>query len=127
MPAMLQAVSDTGRLPGRTRRPVRAYDPALGEAAMIIAHAPDTQATIADARQAVQESSSRISGRVSLVERIPGKRDHHVPDRPPAAPIAEGARRPAPASSHPPEPMMAAIACRRPSEVAWAVLLSAMW
>jgi hypothetical protein len=39
MRAMLQAVSYTGRLPGRTRRPVRAYDPALGEAAMIIAHA----------------------------------------------------------------------------------------
>jgi hypothetical protein len=58
MRAMLQAVSDTGRLPGPTRRPVRAYDPALGEAAMIIAHAPDTQATVADGRQAVQESSS---------------------------------------------------------------------
>ena len=61
MRAMLQAVSDTGRLPGELVDPF-AYMilAALDEAAMVIARASDAQAAVAAGRQAVEEFLARL-------------------------------------------------------------------
>ena len=61
MRAMLQAVSDTGRLPAEL---VGLFAPmilaALDEAAMVIARAPDSRAAVAEGRQAVEEFLARL-------------------------------------------------------------------
>jgi AcrR family transcriptional regulator len=59
--AMLQAVSDTGRLPAELVGPF-AYMilAALDEAAMVIARAPDSRVAVAEERQAVEEFLARL-------------------------------------------------------------------
>jgi len=61
MRAMLQAVSDTGRLPAELVDP---FAPmilaALDEAAMIVARAPDSRAAVAEGRQAVEQFLARL-------------------------------------------------------------------
>jgi hypothetical protein len=58
---MLQAVSDTGRLPAELVGPF-AYMilAALDEAAMVIARAPDSRVAVAEERQAVEEFLARL-------------------------------------------------------------------
>ena len=58
---MLQAVSDTGRLPGELVDPF-AYMilAALDEAALVIARASDSRAAVAEGRQAVEEFLARL-------------------------------------------------------------------
>ena len=61
MRAMLQAVSDTGRLPGELVDPfAHMILAALDEAAMVIARASDAQAAVAEGRQAVEEFLARL-------------------------------------------------------------------
>ena len=61
MRAMLQAVSDTGRLPGELVGPfAHMILAALDEAAMVVARAPDTRAAVAEERQAVEEFLARL-------------------------------------------------------------------
>lgn len=59
--AMLQQVSDSGRLPGGL---VGLFAPmilaALDEAAMIVARAPDSRAAVAEGRQVVEEFLARL-------------------------------------------------------------------
>jgi AcrR family transcriptional regulator len=61
MRAMLQAVSDAGRLPAEFVEP---FAPmilaALDEAVMVIARAPDSGAALAEGRQAVEEFLARL-------------------------------------------------------------------
>ena len=58
---MLQAVSDTGRLPAELVGPfAHMILAALDEAAMVVARAPDTRAAIAEERQAVEEFLARL-------------------------------------------------------------------
>ncbi len=61
MRAMLQAVSDTGRLPGELVDPF-AYMilAALDEAAMVVARASDSRVAVAEGRQAVEEFLARL-------------------------------------------------------------------
>ena len=58
---MLQAVSDTGRLPGELVDPF-AYMilAALDEAAMVVARASDSRVAVAEGRQAVEEFLARL-------------------------------------------------------------------
>jgi AcrR family transcriptional regulator len=61
MRAMLQAVSDTGRLPGRLVDPFADMIlAALDEAAMVVARAPDSRVAVAEGRQAVEEFLARL-------------------------------------------------------------------
>ena len=61
MRAMLQAVSDTGRLPAELVDPfAHMILAALDEAAMVVARAPDTRAAVAEERQAVEEFLARL-------------------------------------------------------------------
>ena len=61
MRAMLQAVSDTGRLPQELVGPfAHMILAALDEAAMIVARAPDSRAAVAEGRQAVEEFLARL-------------------------------------------------------------------
>ena len=58
---MLQAVSDTGRLPGELVVPfAHMILAALDEAAMIVARAPDSRVAVAEERQAVEEFLARL-------------------------------------------------------------------
>ena len=58
---MLQAVSDTGRLPGELVDPfAHMILAALDEAAMVIARASDSRAAVAEGRQAVEEFLARL-------------------------------------------------------------------
>ena len=61
MRAMLQAVSDTGRLPGELVGPfAHMILAALDEAAMVVARASDTRVAVAEERQAVEEFLARL-------------------------------------------------------------------
>jgi AcrR family transcriptional regulator len=61
MRAMLQAVSDTGRLPQELVEPFsHMILAALDEAAMVVARAPDSRAAVAEGRQAVEELLNRL-------------------------------------------------------------------
>jgi AcrR family transcriptional regulator len=61
MRAMLQAVSDTGRLPGELVGPfAHMILAALDEAAMVVARAPDSRVAVAEGRQAVEEFLARL-------------------------------------------------------------------
>jgi AcrR family transcriptional regulator len=61
MQAMLQAVSDSGRLPADLVEPFsHMILAALDEAAMTVARAPDTRAALADSRRAVEELLHRL-------------------------------------------------------------------
>lgn len=61
MQAMLQAVSDTGRLPQELVDPfAHMILAALDEAAMVVARAPDTRVAVAKGRQAVEEFLARL-------------------------------------------------------------------
>jgi AcrR family transcriptional regulator len=58
---MLQAVSDTGRLPAEFVQPfAHMILAALDEAAMVVARAPDTRAAVVESRQAVEELLNRL-------------------------------------------------------------------
>lgn len=58
---MLQAVSDTGRLPAEFVQPfAHMILAALDEAAMVVARAPDTRAAVAESRRAVEELLNRL-------------------------------------------------------------------
>jgi len=58
---MLQAVSDTGRLPGELVVPfAHMILAALDEAAMVVARAPDSRIAVAEERQAVEEFLARL-------------------------------------------------------------------
>jgi AcrR family transcriptional regulator len=61
MRAMLQAISDTGRLPGELVDP---FAPlilgALDEAAMVVARAADSRVAVAESRHAVEEFLARL-------------------------------------------------------------------
>jgi len=58
---MLQAVSDTGRLPAEFVQPfAHMILAALDEAAMVVARAPDTRTAVAESRQAVEELLNRL-------------------------------------------------------------------
>ena len=61
MRTMLQAVSDSGRLPQELVEPFsHMILAALDEAAMVVARAPDTRAAVAEERQAVEEFLARL-------------------------------------------------------------------
>ena len=61
MQAMLQAVSDTGRLPAELVEPFsHMILAALDEAAMVVARAPDSRAAVAGGRHAVEELLNRL-------------------------------------------------------------------
>ena len=61
MREMLQAVSDTGRLPGELVGPfAHMILAALDEAAMVVARAPDSRVAVAEERQAVEEFLARL-------------------------------------------------------------------
>ena len=61
MQAMLQAVSDSGRLPQELVVPFsHMILAALDEAAMVVARAPDSRAALAESRQAVEELLNRL-------------------------------------------------------------------
>jgi len=61
MQAMLQAVSDSGRLPPELVEPFsHMILAALDEAAMVVARAPDSRAAVAEGRQAVEELLNRL-------------------------------------------------------------------
>ena len=61
MQAMLQAVSDTGRLPRQLVEPFsHMILAALDEAAMLVARAPDSRAAVAGGRRAVEELLNRL-------------------------------------------------------------------
>jgi AcrR family transcriptional regulator len=61
MRAMLQAVSDSGRLPQGLVEPFsHMILAALDEAAMVVARAPDSRAAVAESRQAVEELLNRL-------------------------------------------------------------------
>jgi AcrR family transcriptional regulator len=61
MQAMLQAISDTGRLPQQLVEPFsHMILAALDEAAMVVARAPDSRAAVAEGRQAVEELLNRL-------------------------------------------------------------------
>jgi AcrR family transcriptional regulator len=61
MRAMLQAVSDTGRLPAELVAPfAHMILAALDEAAMVVARASDSQVAVAEGRQAVEEFLARL-------------------------------------------------------------------
>ena len=61
MRAMLQAVSDTGRLPGELVGPfAHMILAALDEAALIVARAPDSRVAVAEERHAVEEFLARL-------------------------------------------------------------------
>jgi AcrR family transcriptional regulator len=61
MQAMLQAVSDSGRLPQQLVEPFSYMIlAALDEAAMVVARAPDSGAAVAEGRQAVEELLNRL-------------------------------------------------------------------
>jgi len=61
MRAMLQAVSDSGRLPQELVEPFsHMILAALDEAAMVVARAPDSRAAVAEGRQAVEELLNRL-------------------------------------------------------------------
>jgi AcrR family transcriptional regulator len=61
MRAMLQAVSDSGRLPAELVEPFsHMILAALDEAALVVARAADSRAAVAEGRQAVEELLSRL-------------------------------------------------------------------
>ena len=61
MRGMLQAVSDTGRLPGELVGPfAHMILAALDEAALVVARAPDSRVAVAEERQAVEEFLARL-------------------------------------------------------------------
>jgi AcrR family transcriptional regulator len=61
MRAMLQAVSDTGRLPGElVDLFAHMIVAALDEAAMVVARAPDSRVAVAEGRQVVEEFLDRL-------------------------------------------------------------------
>jgi AcrR family transcriptional regulator len=61
MRAMLQAVSDSGRLPQELVEPFsHMILAALDEAALVVARAPDSRAAVAEGRQAVEELLNRL-------------------------------------------------------------------
>ncbi|MGH3193050.1 MAG: TetR/AcrR family transcriptional regulator [Streptosporangiaceae bacterium] len=61
MRGMLQAVSDSGRLPQELVEPFsHMILAALDEAAMVVARAPDSGAAVAEGRQAVEELLNRL-------------------------------------------------------------------
>jgi AcrR family transcriptional regulator len=61
MRAMLQAVSDSGRLPQELVEPFsHMILAALDEAAMVVARAPDSRAAVAESRHAVEELLNRL-------------------------------------------------------------------
>jgi AcrR family transcriptional regulator len=61
MRAMLQAVSDTGRLPAEVVVPfAHMILAALDEAAMVVARASDSRVAVAEGRQAVEEFLARL-------------------------------------------------------------------
>ena len=61
MRAMLQAVSDSGRLPPELVEPFsHMILAALDEAAMVVARAPDSRAAVAEGRHAVEELLNRL-------------------------------------------------------------------
>jgi AcrR family transcriptional regulator len=61
MRAMLQAVADTGRLPGELVGPfAHMILAALDEAALVVARAPDSRTAVAEERQAVEEFLARL-------------------------------------------------------------------
>jgi AcrR family transcriptional regulator len=61
MRVMLQAVSDSGRLPQKLVEPFsHMILAALDEAAMVVARAPDSRAAVAEGRQAVEELLNRL-------------------------------------------------------------------
>jgi AcrR family transcriptional regulator len=61
MRVMLQAVSDTGRLPQELVDPFsHMILAALDEAAMVVARAPDSRAAVAEGRQAVEQFLNRL-------------------------------------------------------------------
>jgi AcrR family transcriptional regulator len=61
MRAMLQEVSDTGRLPQELVEPFsHMILAALDEAALVVARAPDSRAAVAEGRHAVEELLSRL-------------------------------------------------------------------
>ena len=61
MRAMLQAVADTGRLPGELVGPfAHMILAALDEAALVVARAPDSRVAVAEERQAVEEFLARL-------------------------------------------------------------------
>jgi AcrR family transcriptional regulator len=61
MRAMLQAVSDTGRLPGELVDPfAHMILAALDEAALVVARAPDSRVAVVEGRQAVEEFLARL-------------------------------------------------------------------
>jgi hypothetical protein len=61
MRAMLQEVSDSGRLPQELVAPFsHMILAALDEAAMVVARAPDSRAAVAEGRHAVTELLNRL-------------------------------------------------------------------
>jgi AcrR family transcriptional regulator len=61
MRAMLQAVSDTGRLPQQLVGPfAHMILAALDEAALVVARAPESRAAVAESRHAVEELLNRL-------------------------------------------------------------------
>ncbi len=61
MQVMLQAISDSGRLPQELVEPFsHMILAALDETAMVVARAPDTRAAVAEGRQAVEELLNRL-------------------------------------------------------------------
>ena len=59
--ALLQEVSDSGRLPQQLVKPFsHMILAALDEAAMVVARAPDSRAAVAEGRQAVEELLNRL-------------------------------------------------------------------
>jgi AcrR family transcriptional regulator len=61
MRAMLQAVSETGRLPGELVGPfAHMILAALDEAALVVARAPNSRVAVAEERQAVEEFLARL-------------------------------------------------------------------
>ncbi len=61
MRAMLQAVSDTGRLPQELVDPFsHMILAALDEAAMVVARSPDSRAAVAEGREAVEQFLNRL-------------------------------------------------------------------
>jgi AcrR family transcriptional regulator len=61
MRAMLQAVSDTGRLPGEVVEPfAHMILAAIDEAALVVARAPDSRVAVVEGRQAVEEFIDRL-------------------------------------------------------------------
>jgi AcrR family transcriptional regulator len=71
MRAMLQAVSDSGRLPQELVEPFsHMILAALDEAAMVVARAPNSRAAVAEGRHAVEELLNRLLRPLALLTRL---------------------------------------------------------